>query len=127
VVRSIPENIRSDNGPEFVANAIRNWLGESSVETLYIEPGCPWQNGYIESFNGKLRDEVLDRELFHSVKEAKVLVENWRLEYNNHRPHSSLEDKTPAQFAAECIASASATPQQYIEQNIVNFLITCGV
>jgi len=128
MVRGIPCNIRSDNGPEFVANALKNWLGQSSVETLYIEPGCPWQNGYIESFNGKLRDEVLDRELFHSIKEAKVLVQNWRLEYNNHRPHSSLDDKTPAAFAAECIASASATlsPQQYIEQNIVNSLITCG-
>jgi putative transposase len=128
MVRSIPGNIRSDNGPEFIANAIKQWLGESSVETLYIEPGCPWQNGYIESFNGKLRNEVLDMEIFHSLNEAKVLVENWRLEYNNHRPHSSLDDMTPAEFAAECIASASATPspQQYIEQNVCNSLITSG-
>jgi putative transposase len=128
MVRGIPGNIRSDNGPEFIANAVKRWLGQSSVETLYIEPGCPWQNGYIESFNGKLRNEVLDMEIFHSVKEAKVLVENWRLEYNNHRPHSSLDDKTPAGFAAECIASASATPspQQYIVQNVGNSLITSG-
>jgi len=128
MVRGIPGNIRSDNGPEFVAEAIKKWLRENYVDTLYIEPGCPWQNGYIESFNGKLRNEFLDMEIFHSVKEAKVLVENWRLEYNNHRPHSSLDDKTPAEFAAACIASASATPspQQYIEQNVVNSLITCG-
>lgn len=128
MVRGIPGNIRSDNGPEFIAEAIKTWLRENSVYTLYIEPGCPWQNGYIESFNGKLRNEVLDREIFHSVKEAKVLVENWRLEYNNHRPHSSLDDKTPAEFAAECIASAPATPspQQYIKQNVCNSLLTCG-
>lgn len=128
IVRGIPGNIRSDNGPEFIAEAIKTWLRENSVDTLYIEPGCPWQNGYIESFNGKLRNEVLDREIFYSVKEAKVLVENWRLEYNNHRPHSSLDDRTPSEFAAECIASASATPspQQYIKQNVCNSLLTYG-
>jgi putative transposase len=108
MVRGVPGCIRSDNGPEFISDAIKKWLEESSVETLYIEPGCPWQNGYIESFHSRLRNEVLNREIFHSVKEAKVLVEAWRLEYNNHRPHSSLSDKTPAEFAAGCIASASA-------------------
>ena len=128
MVRGIPGFIRSDNGPEFIAEAIKKWLRENSVDTLYIEPGCPWQNGYIESFNGKLRNEVLDREIFHSVKEARVLVENWRLEYNNHRPHSSLDDRTPAEFAAGCIASAPATPspQQYIKQNVGNSLIARG-
>lgn len=128
MVRAVPGCIRSDNGPEFIADAIKKWLCESTVETLYIEPGCPWQNGYIESFNGKLRDEVLNREIFHSVKETKVLVENWRLEYNNHRPHSGLCYKTPAEFAAGCIASASATPspQQYIVQNVDNSLIEVG-
>jgi putative transposase len=127
-VRGKADFIRSDNGPEFIAEAIKKWLTENSVDTLYIEPGCPWQNGYIESFNGKFRNEVLDRKIFHSVKEAKVLTENWRLEYNNHRPHSSLDDMTPAEFAAGCIASAPATPspQQYIEQNVSNSLITCG-
>jgi putative transposase len=127
MVRGVPGCIRSDNGPEFISDAIKKWLEESSVETLYIEPGCPWQNGYIESFHSRLRNEVLNREIFHSVKEAKVLVEDWRLEYNNHRPHSSLSDKTPAEFAAGCIASASASPspQQYIE-NKDNSLMKVG-
>lgn len=128
MVRAVPGCIRSDNGPEFIADAIKKWLERNMVETLYIEPGCPWQNGYIESFNGKLQDEVLDREIFHSVNEARVLLEDWRLEYNNHRPHSSLGYRTPAEFAAGCIASASATPspQQYIKQNVGNSLITSG-
>ena len=128
LVRVIPGFIRSDNGPEFIADAIKKWLSEKNVQTLYIEPGSPWENGYIESFNGKFRDDVLNRELFHSVKEAKVIAESWRLEYNNHRPHSSLGYKTPAAFAAECIASVRATPspQQYIEQNVDNSLIEIG-
>ena len=102
LVRRAPKFIRSDNGSEFIANAIKKWLKEKHVETLYIEPGSPWENGYIESFNGKLRDEILNRELFYSVKEAKVIVEDWRLEYNNHRPHSSLGYMTPAAYAASC-------------------------
>jgi transposase InsO family protein len=128
LVRGIPGFIRSDNGPEFIADAIKKWLGEKNVQTLYIEPGSPWENGYIESFNGKFRDEVLNMEIFHSVKEAKVIAESWRLEYNNHRPHSSLGYMTPAEFAAECIASVRATPslQQYIEQNVDNSLIEVG-
>jgi putative transposase len=128
MVRGAPGFIRSDNGPEFIADAIKKWLKENSVETLYVEPGCPWQNAYIESFHSRFRDDLLNREIFHSVKEAKVLVENWRLEYNNHRPHGSLDDMTPAEFAAGCIASAPATPssQQYIEQSVDNSLITCG-
>jgi putative transposase len=127
MVRGIPGCIRSDNGPEFISDAIKRWFIESSVETLYIEPGCPWQNGYIESFHSRFRTELLNRELFHSVSEAKVLVEAWRLEYNNHRPHSSLADMTPAEFAAGCIASASAspTPQQYID-NKDNSLMKVG-
>jgi transposase InsO family protein len=128
VVRAVPRCIRSDNGSEFIADAIKKWLEENSVETLYIDPGSPWQNGYIESFHGRFRDEFLNREIFHSVKEARVLVEDWRLEYNNHRPHSGLRYKTPAGFAAGCIASASATPspQQYMENNVDNSLIACG-
>ena len=128
LVRSIPKFIRSDNGPEFIADAIKKWLKDKSVETLYIEPGSPWENGYIESFNGKFRDEVLNREIFHSAKEAKVLVEDWRLEYNNHRPHSSLDYMTPAGFAASCIASASPTAQlqQYTTEQMDNSLITTG-
>jgi len=128
MVRGVPGFIRSDNGPEFIAGTIRQWLRDNHVSTLYVEPGCPWQNGYIESFHSRFRDDLLDREIFHSVKEAKILVEQWRLEYNHHRPHSSLDDKTPAEFAAGCIASAPATPppQQYMEQNVDNPLITCG-
>jgi len=128
MVRGTPKYIRSDNGPEFIADAIKKWLQKKQVETLYIEPGSPWENGYIESFNGKLRDEILNREVFYSVKEAKVLVEDWRLEYNNHRPHSGLGYMTPAGFAALCIASASPTAQfqQYTTEQVDNPLIECG-
>ena len=115
MVRGLPRYIRSDNGSEFIAGAIRKWLADKQVETLYIAPGSPWENGYIESFHARLRDDFLDREIFHTVKEAKVLVESWRLEYNNHRPHSGLGYMTPAAFAASCIPSASPTaqPQEY--------------
>jgi len=94
--RGTPGNIRSDNGPEFTAKAVREWLKKLEIKTLFIEPGCPWENGYNESFNGKLRDELLDREIFYTLKEAKVLVELWRKEYNTIRPHSSLGYKPPA-------------------------------
>jgi transposase InsO family protein len=92
----IPEHIRSDNGPEFVAKAVRGWLGNLGVTTLFIEPGSPWENGYIESFNGKLRDELLNGELFYTLKEAQILIEHWRREYNHLRPHSSLGGRPPA-------------------------------
>jgi len=96
VLRGIPEHIRSDNGTEFTAREIRNWLGHLGVKTLFIEPGSPWENGYIESFNGKLRDELLNREIFTTLTEAKVLIEQWRREYNQVRPHSALGYKPPA-------------------------------
>ena len=92
----IPEHIRSDNGPEFTAKAIRRWLNRLGIKTLFIEPGSPWENGYIESFNGKLRDELLNREIFTTLEEAKVLIEQWRREYNQVRPHSSLGYQPPA-------------------------------
>ena len=92
----IPEHIRSDNGPELTANALREWLSNLGVKTLFIEPGSPWENGYIESFNGKFRDELLNREIFTTLLEAKVLIENWRKEYNEIRPHSSLGYRPPA-------------------------------
>ena len=92
----IPKHIRSDNGPEFVAKAVRDWLSRLEVGTLFIEPGSPWENGYVESFNGKLRDELLNGEIFTSLQEAKVLTEVWRREYNQVRPHSSLGYKPPA-------------------------------
>ena len=96
IFRGIPEHIRSDNGPEFTAKAIRGWLDRIGVKTLFIEPGSPWENGYIESFNGKLRDELLNREIFTTLTEAKVLIEQWRREYNQVRPHSSLGYRPPA-------------------------------
>ena len=88
--------IRSDNGSEFTARVIRQWHKRLGVRTLFIEPGSPWENGYNESFNGKLRDEFLNGELFYTLKEAKVLIEKWRLEYNMFRPHSSLNYRPPA-------------------------------
>jgi putative transposase len=96
VRRGVPGHIRSDNGPEFTAKAVRGWLGRVGVTTLYIEPGSPWENGYIESFNGKLSDEVLDCEIFDTLLEAKVLIERWRVVYNTVRPHSSLGYRPPA-------------------------------
>ena len=92
----VPRHIRSDNGSEFVAKAVRSWLARLGVQTLYIEPGSPWENGYIESFNGKLRDELLNGEIFTSVQEAKVLTASWRRHYNHHRPHSALGYRPPA-------------------------------
>ncbi len=94
--RGIPEHIRSDNGPEFTARAVRQWLKDLGVKTLYIEPGSPWENGYIESFNGKLRDELLNVEIFTTLSEAQVLIENWRKDYNQIRPHSALGYRPPA-------------------------------
>ena len=96
VFRGIPDHIRSDNGPEFTARAVRKWLNRLGVKTLFIEPGSPWENGYIESFNGKMRDELLNRELFYTLEEARVLINQWRREYNQIRPHSSLGYQPPA-------------------------------
>jgi putative transposase len=94
--RGVPDHIRSDNGPEFTARVVRDWLKKVGVRTLFIEPGSPWENGYCESFNGKLRDELLARETFYSLREAKVLIERWRRHYNTKRPHSSLGYRPPA-------------------------------
>jgi len=101
IFRGVPEHIRSDNGPEFTAKAIRGWLNRLGVKTLFIEPGSPWENGYIESFNGKLRDELLNREVFETLLEARILIEEWRKEYNHVRPHSSLGYRPPAQEAIQ--------------------------
>ena len=92
----VPEHIRSDNGPEFIAKAVRRWLAELGVTTLFIEPGSPWENGYIDSFNGKLRDELLNGEVFTTAEEARILAGWWRREYNTIRPHSSLKRRPPA-------------------------------
>jgi transposase InsO family protein len=96
ILRGTPAYIRSDNGPEFAAKAVRGWLGELGVTTLFIEPGSPWENGYVESFNGKLRDELLNAELFDTLLEARMLVERWRRDYNAVRPHSALGYRPPA-------------------------------
>lgn len=101
-IRGTPRFIRSDNGPEFIAATLRRFLAAAQVGTLYIEPGAPWQNGYAESFHSRLRDELLNAELFASLADAKTLAASWRNDYNHRRPHSSLGYKTPAQFAATC-------------------------
>jgi putative transposase len=96
ILRGVPGHIRSDNGPEFVAKAVRAWIGAVGAKTAYIEPGSPWENGYCESFNSKLRDELLKGEIFYSLKEARVVIESWRHHYNTVRPHSSLGYRPPA-------------------------------
>lgn len=111
IFKGIPEHIRSDNGSEFVAKQVREWLAHLGVRTLFIEPGSPWENGYIESFNGKFRDEVLNAEIFDTLMEAKVLTERWRQEYNHRRPHSSLGYRPPAPAARQSWPSGSATPR----------------
>jgi putative transposase len=96
ITRGAPGFIRSDNGPEFVAIAVRGWIGGVGAKTAFIEPGSPWENGYVESFNGKLRDELLNTEVFNTLAEARVLIEQWRVHYNTVRPHSSLNYRPPA-------------------------------
>ena len=96
LVHGVAEHIRSDNGSEFTAHGVRNWLQTLDVKTLFIEPGSPWENGYNESFNGKLRDELLNGEIFFTLTEAEVLIEQWRVHYNTVRPHSSLGYRPPA-------------------------------
>jgi len=99
-IRGVPRHIRSDNGPEFIAQALRRFLAAAQVQTLYIEPGAPWENGYAESFHSRLRDELLDAEIFTGLRDAKALAAGWRNEYNHRRPHSSLGYRTPAAYAA---------------------------
>lgn len=101
IYRGLPGFIRSDNGPEFTAKGVRNWLQRLNVQTLFIEPGSPWENGYNESFNGKLRDELLNGEIFTTLLEAQVLIERWRKEYNEFRPHSALGYRPPAPEAVQ--------------------------
>jgi putative transposase len=109
--RGIPEHIRSDNGPEFIALELRKWLAKVGTGVLYIEPGSPWENGYCESFNGKLRDECLNGEIFYSLKEAQIVIEKWRVHYNTRRPHSALGYRPPAPttFAPRMAALRSPT------------------
>ncbi len=108
--RGCPAHLRSDNGPEFVAKAVQAWLKGNAIGALYIAPGSPWENAYVESFNSRLRDEHLNREEFASLLEAEVLAAGWRRDYNEARPHSSLEYLAPAVFAARWRASVGASP-----------------
>lgn len=119
-----PRCIRSDNGSELIAAELRKWLRQSRVGTLYIEPGAPWENGYSESFHSRLRDELLNGELFYSLEEAQMLVEEWRREYNERRPHSALGYQTPAAYAARFQAhsgpSALRRPETLDCTNYIN-------
>ena len=107
--RGAPKHLRSDNGPEFIASEVKNWMESLSVETMYIAPGAPWQNGYAESFNSRLRDEFLNMNYFNTMAEAKELARRWKEHYNHKRLHSSLGYKTPAEFARRCGAPGSAS------------------
>lgn len=118
--RGVPEFIRSDNGPEFVARAVQSWIKDRGFKTCFIKPGSPWQNAYIESFNSRFRDEFLNMEIFGSVLEAKVLGEEHRYKYNHQRPHSSLGDLTPAEFASRCpspLRPPASAPMDSAEQS----------
>ncbi len=111
LIRGTPMHLRSDNGPEFIAGAIKTWLMSAKVNTLYIAPGSPWENGYAEGFHSRVRDELLESELFGCLAEAKMLSRQWRLEYDDRRPHSSLGYVAPAVFAASRVGSTvGATP-----------------
>ncbi len=112
VERGVPEFIRSDNGPEMVAKTLRNWLARVGAKTLYIAPGSPWENGYNESFNGKLRNELLNGEIFYTLREAQVLIEQWRQHYNRVRPHSALGYRPPA---PETITAGLATKSRFTD------------
>jgi transposase InsO family protein len=107
ILRGVPTHIRSDNGPEFIARALREWIAAVGAKTAYIMPGSPWENGYCESFNSKLRDELLNGEIFYTLKEAKIVIEGWRHHYNTVRPHSSLGYKPPAPEALQWPAAQS--------------------
>jgi len=123
LIRGTPEHIRSDNGSEFIAQAIKAWLGGAQVNTLYIAPGSPWENGYAESFHSRLRDELLESEMFRCLAEAKMLSEQWRLEYNHRRPHSSLGYVAPAVFAASragpAVGASPLPPPRPVKQQKV--------
>jgi len=124
----VPEHLRCDNGPEFICSAVRAWVQRAKVTTLYIAPGSPWENPYAESYHSRLRDEVLDREEFATLAEARALLSGWREEYNQERPHSGLDYNTPAAFAAACrdacrhaeaCSAALRSPRHDDEENLV--------
>ena len=119
----VPDHIRSDNGPEFTAKAVRKWLGRVGVKTLFIEPGSPWENGCNESFNGKLRDELLNGEIFMTLAETRYLIEQWRVKYNTFRPHSALGYRPPAPEARLPCGGALPRPRR---QSVESPNIACG-
>lgn len=106
--RGVPSYVRCDNGPEFIFDALKRWCRRSGARTSFIEPGAPWQNAFVESFNGRMREELLNLEVFDTLFEAKVLIEDWRIEYNDYRPHRSLRMLTPSEFAARWKAENEA-------------------
>jgi transposase InsO family protein len=108
-MRGVPRHIRSDNGPEFIARVIQRWTKQLEIETLYVEPGSPWENGFAESFHSRLRDEFLATEVFESLVAARKLTTTWKDDYNHYRPHSSLGYVAPVEFAARCVASVRPT------------------
>jgi putative transposase len=122
ILRGVPAYVRSDNGPEFVAKAVQDWIKAVGSKTAYITPGSPWENGFIESFNARLRDELLDGEIFYSLKEVRVVVESWRRHYNTKRPHGSLGYKPPAPevfvpaFVTRTTSKAQSAPQTDLAQ-----------
>ena len=118
VTRGPPAHIRSDNGPEFIATAVQEWLAKVGVKTLYIAPGSPWENGYCESFNGSLRDELLNGEIFYSLTEAQILIEAWRRHYNTVRPHSSLGYRPPAPEAVPSPVSPSGSASLHLRPTL---------
>jgi len=127
ILRGVPERLRSDNGPEFVAKAVQDWIAAVRAKAAYIAPGSPWENGFIESFNARLRDELLDGEIFYSLAEARIVVESWRRHYNAKRPHASLGYKPPAPevfipaFAARAAAqSRPAAPPALADSPTLN-------
>jgi len=108
-IPGVPEHIRGDNGPEFVAKGIRRWLVQVGVSTLFIAKSSPWENGYVKSLRGKFLDELLSEELFLGLEDARWVIDRWRLDYNHRQPHSPLDYQTPAAFAATCVLEDSAT------------------
>ena len=115
--RGMPAHVRCDNGPEFIAQTLRDHLAKADVETLYIEPGSPWENGYVESFNSRFRDELLNMEEFEDLPEARWHIEGWRAAYNDERPHSSLDYQTPSAFASQCTASTTVATLPSFQQH----------
>lgn len=124
VTRGVPEHLRSDNGSEFTARAIRAWLERVGTKTLFITPGSPWENGYVESFNGKLRDQLLDREIFYTLAEARILIERWRRHYNAIRPHSALGWRPPAPETRRLATEGSLNgPRSQVARNDIKLTL----